>query len=62
MVEIRVRDLEKAKNFYGNLFNWRISGKENVTGLTDSLTPAKSLGADFGECQKKSQQALLSTS
>jgi predicted enzyme related to lactoylglutathione lyase len=28
-VEIRVRDLEKAKNFYGSLFDWKISGKEN---------------------------------
>jgi len=28
-VEIRVRDLEKAKNFYGNLFDWKISGDEN---------------------------------
>jgi len=28
-VEIRVRDLEKAKKFYGSLFDWKISGKEN---------------------------------
>jgi predicted enzyme related to lactoylglutathione lyase len=28
-VEIRVRDLDKAKNFYGNLFDWKISGGEN---------------------------------
>jgi len=28
-VEIRVRDLEKAKKFYGNLFDWKISGDEN---------------------------------
>lgn len=28
-VEIRVRDLEKAKQFYGGLFDWKISGKEN---------------------------------
>lgn len=28
-VEIRVRDLEKAKEFYGNLFEWKISGREN---------------------------------
>ena len=28
-VEIRVRDLDKAKNFYGNLFDWKISGEEN---------------------------------
>jgi hypothetical protein len=28
-VEIRVRDLEKAKNFYGSLFDWKISGDEN---------------------------------
>ena len=28
-VEIRVRDLEKAKNFYGNLFDWKITGDEN---------------------------------
>lgn len=28
-VEIRVRDLEKAKQFYGSLFDWKISGKEN---------------------------------
>jgi len=28
-VEIRVRDLEKAKNFYGSLFDWEISGGEN---------------------------------
>jgi len=28
-VEIRVRDLEKAKNFYGNLFDWKISGDKN---------------------------------
>ncbi|MEM3616945.1 MAG: hypothetical protein QXJ31_03420 [Candidatus Bathyarchaeia archaeon] len=28
-VEIRVRDLEKAKNFYGSLFDWKISGGEN---------------------------------
>ncbi|MGQ9506830.1 MAG: VOC family protein [Candidatus Bathycorpusculaceae bacterium] len=26
---MRVRDLEKAKNFYGNLFDWKISGGEN---------------------------------
>ncbi|MFQ5892473.1 MAG: VOC family protein [Candidatus Methanofastidiosia archaeon] len=24
---MRVRDLEKAKNFYGNLFDWKISGE-----------------------------------
>jgi hypothetical protein len=28
-VEIRVRDLEKAEDFYGNLFDWKISGGEN---------------------------------
>jgi predicted enzyme related to lactoylglutathione lyase len=28
-VEIRVADLERAKNFYGNLFNWKITGNEN---------------------------------
>jgi predicted enzyme related to lactoylglutathione lyase len=28
-VEIRVRDLDKAKNFYGNLFDWKISGDQN---------------------------------
>jgi predicted enzyme related to lactoylglutathione lyase len=28
-VEIRVRDLEKAKNFYGKLFDWKITGDEN---------------------------------
>lgn len=28
-VEIRVRDLEKAKNFYGSLFDWKITGEEN---------------------------------
>jgi predicted enzyme related to lactoylglutathione lyase len=28
-VEIRVRDLEKAKRFYEGLFDWKISGKEN---------------------------------
>jgi hypothetical protein len=28
-VEIRVRDLEKARNFYGNLFDWKITGDEN---------------------------------
>jgi len=28
-VEIRVRDLEKAKMFYGGLFDWKISGREN---------------------------------
>ena len=28
-IEIRVRDLEKAKKFYGSLFDWKISGDEN---------------------------------
>jgi len=28
-VEIRVRDLDKAKKFYGSLFDWKISGEEN---------------------------------
>jgi len=28
-VEIRVRDLEKAKRFYGSLFDWKITGEEN---------------------------------
>jgi len=28
-VEIRVRDLEKAKDFYGNLFDWKITSNEN---------------------------------
>jgi predicted enzyme related to lactoylglutathione lyase len=28
-VEIRVRDLEKAKAFYGSVFDWKISGEEN---------------------------------
>jgi predicted enzyme related to lactoylglutathione lyase len=28
-VEIRVRDLEKARGFYGNLFDWKIKGDEN---------------------------------
>lgn len=28
-VEIRVRDLEKAKNFYGSLFDWKITGDHN---------------------------------
>jgi predicted enzyme related to lactoylglutathione lyase len=28
-VEIRVRDLERAKNFYAGIFGWKISGKEN---------------------------------
>jgi len=28
-VEIRVRDLEKARNFYGSLFDWKIRGDEN---------------------------------
>jgi len=28
-VEIRVRDLDKAKSFYGSLFDWQISGGEN---------------------------------
>jgi predicted enzyme related to lactoylglutathione lyase len=28
-VEIRVRDLERAKNFYVDIFDWKISGKEN---------------------------------
>lgn len=28
-VEIRVRDLERAKNFYVGIFDWKISGKEN---------------------------------
>jgi len=29
-VEIRVRDLERAKNFYGSLFDWKISGEKNT--------------------------------
>ena len=29
-VEIRVRDLEKAKNFYGSLFDWKIIGEKNT--------------------------------
>lgn len=28
-IEIRTRDLEKAKKFYESLFGWQISGKEN---------------------------------
>jgi len=28
-VEIRVRDLEKAKKFYAGLFDWKITGEEN---------------------------------
>jgi len=28
-VEIRVRDLENAKNFYGSLFDWKIASGEN---------------------------------
>ncbi len=28
-VEIRTRDLEKAKTFYEALFGWKISGEEN---------------------------------
>ncbi|MEW6686976.1 MAG: VOC family protein [Candidatus Edwardsbacteria bacterium] len=28
-VEIRTRDLERAKRFYEGLFGWKISGKEN---------------------------------
>mgnify|MGYP002395903328 CR=1 FL=1 len=28
-VEIRVRDLEKAKRFYESLFSWKITGDEN---------------------------------
>jgi predicted enzyme related to lactoylglutathione lyase len=28
-VEIRVRDLQKAKSFYEGLFDWKITGKEN---------------------------------
>ncbi|MEW6686778.1 MAG: VOC family protein [Candidatus Edwardsbacteria bacterium] len=28
-VEIRVRNLEKAKKFYKALFGWKISGKDN---------------------------------
>jgi len=28
-VEIRVRDLDRAKDFYGNLFDWKISGDQN---------------------------------
>jgi len=28
-VEIRVRDLEKAGNFYGSLFDWKITGDQN---------------------------------
>jgi predicted enzyme related to lactoylglutathione lyase len=28
-VEVRVRDLEKAKNFYGSLFDWKITGDKN---------------------------------
>lgn len=28
-VEIRVRDLEKAKAFYEGLFSWKINGDEN---------------------------------
>jgi len=31
-VEIHVRDLEKARDFYGNLFDWKISGDENKVG------------------------------
>lgn len=28
-VEIRVRDLERARNFYATLFDWKVSGAEN---------------------------------
>lgn len=28
-VEIRVRDLQKSKNFYKSLFDWKISGDQN---------------------------------
>jgi predicted enzyme related to lactoylglutathione lyase len=28
-VEIRVRDLQRAKDFYGKLFDWKITGDEN---------------------------------
>jgi len=28
-VEIRTRDLEKAKEFYESLFDWKITGEEN---------------------------------
>ena len=28
-VEVRTRDLERAKRFYETLFGWEISGKEN---------------------------------
>ncbi|MFQ6129087.1 MAG: VOC family protein [Thermoplasmata archaeon] len=28
-VEVRTRDLEKARSFYENLFRWKISGKKN---------------------------------
>jgi predicted enzyme related to lactoylglutathione lyase len=27
-VEIRVRDLERAKNFYAGIFDWKTSGKK----------------------------------
>jgi len=29
LVEIRVGNLDKAKKFYGNLFDWKISGGKN---------------------------------
>jgi len=28
-IEIRVTDLDKAKNFYGSLFDWTITGDDN---------------------------------
>jgi hypothetical protein len=28
-VELRVRDLEKARDFYGSLFDWKITGDQN---------------------------------
>ena len=53
-VEIRVRDLKKAKKFYESLFGWKISGKENkdFAYFIGLLIPVRNQMAVCGECLK----------
>jgi len=57
-VEIRVRDLEKAKNFYENLFDWKITGDENKDFAYWNIATGEPPGGGCGACPKKSRWAF----
>jgi predicted enzyme related to lactoylglutathione lyase len=60
-VEIRVTDLERAKNFYGNLFNWKITGDENKDYAYWLIDTGEKPSGECGDSQKESRLAFWFT-